>query len=817
MRFRRPIGISTTFLVAVALISGFTVVLVGFFWLSEEYTRFGRESQALRQEYIEGQKAKVRDEVEKVLDYVQYRHSRSETILRATLKSRVNEADAIASHLVEVEGGRLSRPELERLVKEALRPIRFNNSRGYFFMASLDGVEMLYPVVPQFEGANLLNLKDDKGDFVIRDEIQLLRKQPEGFVFDHWRKPDSSDQMIHPKLTFIKRFEPFGWYLGTGEYLDDFEKDLKEELLERISQIRFGKEGYVFVNTYDGTPLITDGHRVILPKNLWDLTDPKGVKVIQEERRACDKPDGDFIYYTWNKLSGADPSPKTSFIKGYPKWKWMVGAGVYLDEVENVIAARRLELQRSVRMRFLSIVGILLGLGVVVTLVANLFSRWTRREFTVFSDFFERAATQSVTIDASLLRFSEFAKLSRSANTMVEGRNRAAEENRVLQEHLLRLRKMEALGLLAGGVAHDLNNILAGLVLYPDLLLMDLPPDSPLRRQVIRIKDSGQRAAAVVADLLAASRGGRTEAQVLGINAEVERFLHSPEHRKQQDLHPQVKVSSLLDPAVLNIRCSQVQLGKALMNLTANAMDAIVGPGQVTISTGNRVMEKAWLGFETIPPGEYAVLKVQDSGSGIPQTDLSRVFEPFFTKKILGRSGTGLGLTVVWHTLKDSDGFINLSSGPEGTLFELYFPVTREAVQDPTQATGIQDLKGAGERILVVDDDSEQRDMLAVLLERLGYQVRTASSFDEAVSLVRDQAFDLVILDMILEPGRGGRETYEAILERWPGQKAIIASGYAETDDIRRTLELGAREAVLKPYTIERISRAIQAALRSRG
>jgi signal transduction histidine kinase len=819
VRTRRPIGISATFLAAVALIAGLAVMLVGFFWLTEEYARFHRESQALRQEYIENQKAKIRDEVEKALDYVQYRHLRSETILRAALKHRVDEAHAIASRLVETEAPRRTRPELERLVKEALRPIRFNSGRGYFFITSLQGVEVLYPVAPQFEGTNLLGLQDAKGNFVIRDEIQLLKKQTEGFVFDYWRKPDSpasgrTGQMIHPKITFIKRFEPFGWYLGTGEYLDDFERDLQEELLERIAQIRFGKEGYVFVNTYDGTPLITDGRRVKQPKNLWELTDPNGVKVMQEERRACDKPGGGFIYYTWNKLSQAVPSPKTSFIKGYPQWQWMVGAGVYLDEVENVVAARRQELQHAVRTRVLSIAGILLGLGVVVALVANLFSRWTRREFAVFPDFFDRAATQSTTIDEASLRFEEFVRLSHAANTMVASRNQAEGENRILQEHLLRLRKMEALGLLAGGVAHDLNNILAGLVMYPDLLLMDLPPDSPLRHRVTQIKESGQRAAAVVADLLAASRGGRTEAQVLNLNGEVQRFLDSPEHRKQREQHSQVTVECRLAPDARHVRCSRAQFGKALMNLVANAMDAIVGIGRVTIATENRVLAAARPSYETIPPGEYVVLAVQDSGSGISQADLGRIFEPFFTKKILGRSGTGLGLTVVWHTVKDSEGFIDLASDSRGTLFELYFPATQEPVPDPVQATELKELQGAGERILVVDDDPGQREMLAVLLERLAYRVRTAASGHEAITLMREEGFDLVVLDMIMEPGMGGLETYEAILRHWPGQKAIIASGYAETEDIHRALDLGVREAVLKPYTIERIGQAIRAALR---
>ena len=707
----------------------------------------------------------------------------------------------------------MSRIALERVVKEALRPIRFNDGRGYIFMVTLQGVEKLYPVSPEFEDTNLLGLKDAKNNFVIRDEIQLLKKQPEGFVFDYWRKPGASSKMIYPKMTFIKRLEPLGWYIGTGEYLDDFEKDQQEELLTRISQVRFGPEGYVFVNTYDGKPLIMDGRRVMEPQNLWDLTDPNGVKVIQEERHACQKPEGGFIHYAWNKLSRTEPSPKVSFIKGYPKWQWMVGAGVYLDQVETVIEARRLALKRAVRTRFLGIVGLLLGIGAVIAVVASLFSRWTRRGFTAFSDFFERAATQSSTIDESLLHFSEFVSLAHSANAMIESRVRAEDENRVLQEHVLRMRKMEALGILAGGMAHDLNNILSGLVMYPDLLLVNLPPESPMRRPIVLIKEAGQRAAAAVADLLAASRGGRHEAQILEINGVVGKFLESPEYQRQANMHPLVEVRKALDPHVQNILCSQAQLSKAVMNLVANAMDSIEGAGHLTITTENRVLEHPHAGYETIPAGNYVVLKVEDSGTGISEADLGRVFEPFFTKKILGRSGTGLGLMVVWHTVKDNDGFIDLRSGPEGTSFELLFPGTCEPVRDLGSPATIQELKGHGEHILVVDDEPELREILSLLLDRLGYRANFAASGEEAVALAQQERFDLLILDMTMEPGMGGRETYEGILQRWPGQKAIIASGYAETEDIQRTLKLGAREAVLKPFTLERIGRAIQGAL----
>ena len=813
-RGRRSISISTAFLVAVAAIAGFTVAVVGYLWLTSEYRRFASESQELRRVFIDEQKAKTREEVAKVLDYIGYRHSRAEAVLRTSLRNRVYEAEAIALHLYEIERGRRTGPELERLVVEALRPIRFNNGRGYYFMVSMQGIEKLYPVAPQFENQNLLSLRDAKGNYVIRDEIKLLQEQTEGFVFDSWRKPAASTDMIYPKITFVKRFEPFGWYIGTGEYLDDHERDLQDELLDRIARVRFGREGYVFVNTYDGDALIKDGIRVTTPTNLWALTDPDGVKVIQEERRACELPDGGFIRYSWDKLTEASPAPKLSFVKGYPKWRWMIGAGVYVDEIEQVIAARRAGLGRAVQARIMSIAAVLLGLGAIVALVANAFSRRTRRSFEAFSEFFADAATQSSTIDETQFPFSEFASLARSANTMIDARRRTEEEKRELQEQLLRSRQMEALGLLAGGVSHDLNNILSGLVMYPDLLLLELPPDSPARKRVAAIKESGQRAAAVVADLLAASRGGRAEAEIVDLNVAVEEFLRSPEHQHLCDAHPGASVRRVLDPDALNVRCSRSQLAKTLMNLVANAMEAMKEPGVVTISTANRVLAHPYVGYERIPAGEYVVLRVDDTGVGISEADLARIFEPFFTKRLLGRKGTGLGLTVVWHTVRGSSGFVDVHSSPGGSSFELYFPARREAPAALPPALPVETLSGHGERILVVDDEPTQRDIASELLTRLGYRVTVAATGEEAIALAAREPFDLVVLDMLMPPGIGGRETCAAILRERPEQKVVIASGYAETADIRATLEMGAGEAVLKPYTVETFGRAVRDELR---
>lgn len=809
----RRTSISTTFLGGMLLVAVLAMVVIGYFWIARARSTFERDAAAARKDFLGQQQTLIRNEVEKVIDYIEYQRSRTEERLKENLKERVLEAHSIALHLYETFKDTLSRPEIERLVKEALRPIRFNDGRGYYFAVTMTGVEMLYPIAPHFENQNLFDLRDAKGNYVVRDEIEVLKTHGEGFVRDYWRKPEALDEMIHPKITYVKVFEPFDWYLGTGEYLDDFEKDLKDEVLDRIAHIRFGDEGYVLVNTYGGDAIITDGKRVAEPRNLWELTDPNGVKVIQEERRVVENRQGDFIYYSWRKLTQPEPSNKVSFIKGIPDWEWMIGAGVYLDDVEEQIAAKKRDLEQSVQAELTRSLLIMALLGLFILALAQFFTRRMKRGIDTFASFFNRAATESTTIDASRLDFSEFVELAYAANSMIEDRIKVEEEKRQLQERLSRSRKMEALGLLTGGVAHDLNNILSSFISYPELMLLDLEPDSKLRKPLEIVHESGLRAAAVVADLLDASRGGQGTSEVLNLSECVSKYLDSPEHQRLQKRFPNISFRCDLSPDLLHIRCSRVHIGKTLMNLVANASEAIEATGTVTISTSNRYVEMPIRGYEEIPVGEYVRVRVSDDGPGISTADLSRIFEPFFTKKILGRSGTGLGLSVVWHTVHGHDGFIDVGSSANGTAFDLYFPVCREELTKDAYLPPLEDLRGSGERILVVDDEPLQRQIACAILERLGYRPESAESGKAALSWLANRTADLVILDMILGEGMNGRETYEAILAFRPDQKAIIATGFAETEEVRRTQALGAGPMVRKPYTLRGIGAAVQSEL----
>jgi signal transduction histidine kinase/CheY-like chemotaxis protein len=394
----------------------------------------------------------------------------------------------------------------------------------------------------------------------------------------------------------------------------------------------------------------------------------------------------------------------------------------------------------------------------------------------------------------------------------IEERKRAAMENRELQEKLARSQKMEALGLLAGGVAHDLNNVLSGLVSYPDFLLLKLPPDSPLRSSISTIRASGLKAAAIVEDLLALARRGAQHCEVLNLNRDaVLDYLQSPEFDKLKSLHTHVRFETELAPDLLNIRGSSVHLKKTVMNLIINAAEAQPQGGVVAIETHNEYVDRPIKGYDDVQEGDYVVLSIRDEGAGIPSEDMSRIFEPFYTKKVMGRSGTGLGMAVVWGTIQDHHGYIQIDSQKtQGTTFRLYFPASREQLDVRHESAPLAFITGNGETILVVDDVHEQREIASMLLGSLGYVVTAVASGEEAVAYVKENPVDLLLLDMIMDPGMDGLDTYREILRVVPSQRAVVASGFAESERVKEAQRLGAGPYLRKPYTLESLGLMIR-------
>jgi len=401
--------------------------------------------------------------------------------------------------------------------------------------------------------------------------------------------------------------------------------------------------------------------------------------------------------------------------------------------------------------------------------------------------------------------------INQELQTEITVRKHAEEKIRESEEKLRKAQKMEAIGTLAGGVAHDLNNVLSSLISYPELILMDLPPDSPLRSSVLAIKKSGEKAASIVQDMLTLARRGVAVSEVVNLNDIITDYLKSPEYEKLKQIHPGVTLEVSLEPDLLGIAGSPVHLSKTVMNLVSNAAEALVESGMVSISSENRYIDQPISGYDDIEEGDYVTLTVSDTGIGIAAQDIERIFEPFYTKKAMGRSGTGLGMAVVWGTVKDHKGYIDVQSTEgKGTKFFIYLPACRQPSARKVSRRSIEDFRGQGEFLLIVDDVKVQREIAAEILTKLGYRVDAVASGEEAVDYLKSRTADLLILDMIMDPGMDGLATYKEILQYHPAQKAIIASGFSESERVKEAQKLGAGAYVKKPYLMEKLAIAVK-------
>lgn len=391
----------------------------------------------------------------------------------------------------------------------------------------------------------------------------------------------------------------------------------------------------------------------------------------------------------------------------------------------------------------------------------------------------------------------------------ITARVEAEKQEKDLQDKLKRAEKMESLGMLAGGVAHDLNNMLGPVVGYSDLILEEVGPDCKIGRQVKKIGASAQSAADIIQDLLTLARRGRYEMTSTSVNAVVEAYLDSSNFARLIQTNPNVKFKLELDESVSNITGSSPHLGKVILNFAVNAFDAMPGGGELKIKTYQQYLDKLPSGYRGIEHRQYVALSIKDTGVGIAEEDIDKIFEPYYSKKQMGASGTGLGLAIVYGVVKDHNAYYDIfSKVNEGTEFIVYFPASEEI--EETQTMVEEKVIKGHEKVLIVDDSKEQREMAGDLISSLGYQVQMAIHGHDALDKLKSDSFDLILLDMIMEKDFDGLDTYREIQKIKPGQKAIIVTGYSATDRVQEMLRLGAGAIIKKPYSRQVIGQAIR-------
>ncbi len=382
-----------------------------------------------------------------------------------------------------------------------------------------------------------------------------------------------------------------------------------------------------------------------------------------------------------------------------------------------------------------------------------------------------------------------------------------------LQKQLLQAQKMESLGTLAGGIAHDFNNLLTVIGGYSELLLMDKQEGEPGYDDLYKIIVATRRGAELVKNLLAFGSKVEPQLRPLGLNHEIEQI------RKllTRTIPKMIEIELSLANNLSQIKADPVQIGQVLINLALNAQDAMPNGGKLAIETRNESLDEEYSRTHPlVKPGEYVLLAISDTGHGMDEETLERIFEPFYTTKAVGK-GTGLGLAVAYGIVQQHAGFIQCQSEVGcGTRFEIYLPAIEDQVNLLEEApVKVEPIKGS-ETILLVDDEDFVRELGSRILSGAGFKVLEAANGREASEIYKESQdkIGLVILDLIM-PEMGGKQCLEVILRINPKAKVLIASGAGAMETTKDALAGGAKGLLRKPFKMDEILSAVRHVLDS--
>ncbi len=395
-----------------------SVSIIVIYVIYTSYNTF-KEIQAGKEKELASIKEQLRQKSAGTISYIALVRQDNAIKLNEILKQKVYEAYTVASSIYDESKGIIPDPVIKKLIKESFRDLRFFGGRGYYFIADLSGNEILYPVSPDKEGMNLINLTDLKGNYPIQDEIAIVKKTGEGFVTDYWPKPNATDNKLFPKTSFVKEFKPFGWFIGTGEYLDNIEIDVQQTVLSNLIKEDQVKNNYLFILKSNGKAILNSDSTLFEKTNEGRLLDAYGVDVLREFRRLSMQPNGGYVVlYAISKNDY--PQPIQFFVKSVEGWDWMVAYGLKISPIE---------ISSDVFLRKLSstlipnLIIFLLVFAVISLPLFFLMKRLTtsiKKNTQSFENVMEAALINSEMIDPNNYVYKEFQDLAASFNTLIE-------------------------------------------------------------------------------------------------------------------------------------------------------------------------------------------------------------------------------------------------------------------------------------------------------------------------------------------------------------------------------------------------------------
>ncbi|WP_271272160.1 bifunctional diguanylate cyclase/phosphodiesterase [Aliamphritea hakodatensis] len=419
-------SVVNSLMIKVGAVIFITTLVIGYLWIDSEYRDLADTNRRFAENYLEEQKQILRNDVLRMREFVHQQQARASTDLRRHLKNHVYQAHSVATGIHRQYHKRLPDFNIQQRIIDALRYSHFASSRSYYFIDSFNKTPLLYPPDPAVEGHTMdASLHSREKHEVTQKTLELVSTEDEGYILYDWYRPEDNST-LERKYSFVKRFEPYNWIIGSGDYLEDFENRNRTRILQDIAQTSTSKMApdYFSVVSYTGELYAAQGKYVAGQTNIWDLQSPNGKHVVQDAVRLVrEHPEGGFYSYSWEKPNG-DIAEKIAFMVGIDEWQVYIGTDAYLDTIDAEIARRSAEFASKVNTRVRTAMLILLTATLLILLSAYFFSRRLQHNLTLFQHAFNDAVENGIHLNKDSIFFNEFKQLAGSVNRMIDRLNR---------------------------------------------------------------------------------------------------------------------------------------------------------------------------------------------------------------------------------------------------------------------------------------------------------------------------------------------------------------------------------------------------------
>ncbi len=661
-----PSDISTYLSRTLIVITVAATFLIGGVLIFEQTLYFDRIGKQKATEYIEDQKSYIKEIVKNEITYIENQDAAFEKKIKNKIKQNVSQAYYTAENIYNKYSGKKSEEEIKSLIIGTISSMRFEREYEQVFISSLDGTGIFYARHPEFTGATMQNFKDSNGVPVVMKEIALLSEKDEGFLDYHLPQFHKGENHHFEKITFVKKFGHFGWYFGSKQYVDDYYQSFVDEIAQKISSVRFRHGGYVFMNNINGTPIVMDGEVYRGKLNfLNDSTDARHSIFQQQLDLASSNPEGGYFTYQWNKIGNSVPIEKCSYVQPYPKYNWIIGAGLYLDEIQQIISTQQKTLRADQQKNIAIILAIfLLLLGLEAAIIYN-FNKQYKADFERFFNFFYLSNENFNTIDPSEFYFDEFKRAAIEANNMVEQRKMI--EGKLIEEQKKATESDRLKSAFLANMSHEIRTPMNAIVGFSELLEDEAQNLQDKSLFIRLIKKNGEILLNLINDIIDISK---IEANLLSVkkrSVELNHFLDEVESHFTELIASQreKKVSFEIKrniPENFLINTDEIRLRQIMNNLIGNAVK-FTSSGTINVTVEGK--------------DQFIKFCISDTGIGIPTHQQRTIFERFMQadQGKMNFGGNGLGLAISKNLIELLGGTISVESEPgKGSCF--YFSIS---------------------------------------------------------------------------------------------------------------------------------------------